>query len=750
MTPRLLAAAVLALAAQAAAAQTGPTLLTVFPPGAKAGSTVDVTVSGSNFDGDEQLLFSGGKLTAERVTEKVAVDPKAKQPGGGGRMATQQASGAVKFKVTVPEGMLKATVDVRVVSKSGLSNPRAFVIDPWTQVNEAEPNNDVPQAQHIELNTTVSGVISAPNDVDYVKFKATAGKNVVVYCLASSIDSRLHADLMVAGPDGKVLAANHGYRGGDAVLDFLPPADGEYVVRVAQYAYTTGGTDHFYRLTVTTASLIEAVFPPVGETQGHAGMWTAYGRGLEGKEKPDPRFTRPDGRPFDVSRFGTSTVRNDPPTRELYSDSPIPPTAGSLDGGAVGGTVMLEPIGRLVLDNDANGTAEKAQPITLPCDVAGRIARKNDRHWYSFDAKKGEVWTLEVFADRIGSPVDAYFLLTDAKGKTIVEVDDGADTLSPNQFYTKSDDPGRYRFNVPADGTYRVMVSTREAGVQFGVRDQYVLRVAKEKPDFRLAVMPLGPHYPDAATLPKNGGVLLSVFVYRFDGFDGPVTLTAADLPKGVSCPPQVVGPGQTRGTLVLTADADAADWAGFVTVKGKATVGGETRESAARPFTVTWLTPGTQVSQAPPNTPVLVRMDRGPGLALAVRGEAPFKLTVASDGPVKGTVGGKVELTVKVERKAGFKDVVSVYSGTPGIGPRQQGNNPLPPLATIAADKTEVKVSLDLPPTLPGGTHAVVVRGQAGAAPPKGNNNARVPTTYPAAPVAVEVEGKGVPPKKR
>ena len=120
-----------------------------------------------------------------------------------------------------------------------------------------------------------------------------------------------------------------------------------------------------------------------------------------------------------------------------------------------------------------------------------------------------------------------------------------------------------------------------------------------------------------------------------------------------------------------------------------------------------------------------------------------------AADGPVKAAAGGKVELTVTVERKAGFKDVVSIYSGTPGVGPRQQGNNPLPPLATIAADKTEAKVSLDLPPTLPGGPHALVVRGQAGAAQPKGGNNTRAPATYPAAPVAVEVEGKGGVPKK-
>jgi hypothetical protein len=733
--PRLLAAAVLVLAANAAAAQPGPTLATVFPPGAKAGSTVEVTVSGSNFDGDEQLLFSGGKLTAERLTEKVAIDPKAKQPGGGGRMAAQQAAAAVKFKVTVPEGTQPNTLDVRVVSKGGLSNPRAFVVGTMTEVNESEPNNDVPQAQIVELNTTVNGVISAPSDVDYVRFVAKAGQNVVVYCLATSIDSRLHADLMVAAPDGKVLAANHGYRGGDAVLDFLPPSDGEYVVRVSQYAYTSGGPDHFYRLTVTTKPWADAMFPPVFPRDS----WEVAGRNF-GKAGP-------------ITVKNGTTIKAAP--GDLLGRRPVPPTAGMIDGvdgsagSALDGNILLYTNGPLVLDNDANGTAEKAQAVTPPCDVAGRIARKNDRHWYSFDAKKGEVWTLEVFADRIGSPVDAYFLLTDAKGKTIAEVDDSPDTLSPNQFYTKSDDPGRYRFAVPADGTYRLMVSTREAAVQFGVRDQYVLRVAKEKPDFRLAVMPYGTHYPDAATLPKNGAVLLAVYVWRFDGFDGPVTLTAADLPEGLSCPPQVIAPGQTRGTLVLTADKDAADWAGFVTVKGKAKIGDAAAEHTARPFTVTWLTPGSQPAQQPPNSPVLVRMDRGPGLAVAVRGEAPFKLTVTTDGPVKATAGGKVELTVKVERKAGFKDAVTVYSGTPGIGPRQQGNNPLPPLATIAADKAEAKVSLDLPANQPGGAYSFVVRGQAGAAPPKGGNNARVPATYPAAPVAVEVEGKA-PPKKR
>lgn len=80
----------------------------------------------------------------------------------------------------------------------------------------------------------------------------------MVYCLTTSIDSKLQADLMVSGPDGKQLASNRGYRGGDAVLDFKAPADGDYLVRVSQFAYTTGGADHFYRLTMTTKEWVDA------------------------------------------------------------------------------------------------------------------------------------------------------------------------------------------------------------------------------------------------------------------------------------------------------------------------------------------------------------------------------------------------------------------------------------------------------------------------------------------------------------
>jgi hypothetical protein len=689
-TRRLIAVCVLVMFASTVnAQQPAPQLLSVFPMGAKAGDTVEVTFAGHGFDGSEKLLFSATGFTAEFVG--VVPAPKQPQPG--------QPSTSAKFKVTAPANA-NGTFDVRVVGKTGLSNPRAFVVGKLKDVSETEPNNDVGPAQKIELETTVNGVISAPTDVDFVTFKAKAGQKITVYCLTSAIDSKLQADLLVSTADGKQLASNRGYRNGDAVLDFQAPTDGDYYVRVSQFAYTSGGYDHFYRLTVTTTPWVPAVFPPVAA-----------------------------------------------PKAQAITNTVIPPTSAMIDATEsatiLGGNPVLVASNPVIVENEKNNTADSAQAVQVPCDIAGKIAKKAERDWYSFTAKKGDVWTLEVFADRIGSPVDAYFILTDDKGKAITEQDDGADTLSLNQFYTKTDDPGRYRFAVPADGTYKVMVSTREAGVQFGPRDQYVLRIAKETPDFRVAVMPFTPHIPDAGTLGKGGAAVFAVFVFRFDGFADAIELSAENLPKGVACPKQVIGPGQTRGNLVLTATADAAEWDGFVTITAQS---GNLKRTA-RPFTITWPAVNAQQNQVP-NTPMITRLDRGDGLALAIRGEAQFTL-VPVEKELTAKAGAKVDVTLKITRKDTFKDPIAILAATPGFGPKPQGNQPYPPVGTAPPASNEIKVSVDIPATLASGTHSLVLRAQNGSPPPKGGNNAplRVTPSYAVAPITVTIEGA---PKKK
>jgi hypothetical protein len=236
---------------------------------------------------------------------------------------------------------------------------------------------------------------------------------------------------------------------------------------------------------------------------------------------------------------------------------------------------------------------------------------------------------------------------------------------------------------------------------------------------------------------------MLAVFVFRHDGFNEPITLTASGLPPGVTCPPQVIGAGQSRGVLVLSADKDAKDWEGFVTITGTA----DKLKHEARAFTVTWPVAGAQANQPPPNVPMLTRSDRG-GLALAVRGDAPFTLTPA-EKELKVKAGDKLEVNLKVTRGESFKDAIAVFSAVPNFGIQPKGNQPPPALTTVAADKTEAKVSVDVAANTPPGTYTLVLRGQSAVPPPKGGNApARAVPTYPAVPITVTVEGPA--PKKK
>src|SRR5205823_14759667 len=122
--------------------------------------------------------------------------------------------------------------------------------------------------------------------------------------------------------------------------------------------------------------------------------------------------------------------------------------------------------------------------------------------------------------------------------------------------FTRSDDPPPFRFVVPADGEYQLMVSSRHADVIAGPRHLYRIRIAPEQPDYHLVVMPPANSRPDSCQLPQAGSQYYTVFAWRTDGFAGPITLTAEGLPKGVTCPPQTLPPGQKQATLVASAAA--------------------------------------------------------------------------------------------------------------------------------------------------------------------------------------------------
>src|SRR6516165_5193698 len=111
-----------------------PRLLVVTPPGGKAGSTVEVTLSGQELDAPQSLMFSTPGIKAELVNPNPAppVDPKKPAP----KQPMQAPTGSVKFKVTIPADVRPGIHDLRVVTALGISNPRAFVVGDLDEVLE--------------------------------------------------------------------------------------------------------------------------------------------------------------------------------------------------------------------------------------------------------------------------------------------------------------------------------------------------------------------------------------------------------------------------------------------------------------------------------------------------------------------------------------------------------------------------------------------------------------------------------------
>src|SRR5687768_700296 len=104
MVARISCFAVLLLAAAPAFGQLPAARVTsVFPPGGKAGSTVEVTVTGVDLDGATELRFS--------------------QPGVTAKPAGSASATEAKFTITLAPDAAIGMTDCRVVGRFGISNP---------------------------------------------------------------------------------------------------------------------------------------------------------------------------------------------------------------------------------------------------------------------------------------------------------------------------------------------------------------------------------------------------------------------------------------------------------------------------------------------------------------------------------------------------------------------------------------------------------------------------------------------------
>ncbi|UUO08856.1 serine protease [Blastopirellula sp. J2-11] len=247
VVPRLLLLLLVATAwPSALAAQSvclpAPRLLTTMPMGGKAGTTVDVAITGEHLEDLDELRFSHPKIQA---TQKLAAD--------GTPVANQYT---VTIAADCPEGIHEA----RIMTRLGISSSRVFSVGALTETSSTTPNTKLETAMPLELNSICNGKMTS-KAVDYYTVAAKQGERLLVSCAAQGIDSKLKPVLIVADEQGNDLRVER--RGG--AIDFMPEADGQYVIKVHDLTFS-GGPYHFYRLAVQQIST-DAVAPQFAATR---------------------------------------------------------------------------------------------------------------------------------------------------------------------------------------------------------------------------------------------------------------------------------------------------------------------------------------------------------------------------------------------------------------------------------------------------------------------------------------------------
>jgi hypothetical protein len=557
------------LIVSSAAAQRLPHIGYVYPAGGRQGTTFDVRVAGQNLGAVAGAFVSGEGIRAEVVSynrplnqrkfnelrdkvrklqQKQNAFRRSRRARRGQRQAppltAEEQKTVEEFRMRLAERNRRRAVpaladtavlrihiaedarlglrELRLRTRGSLTNPLVFCVGELPEFKESEsrtPRRRRDQQQqdvHLKLPAVANGQIM-PGDVDRFRFHALKGQRLVVAVsarqlipyLADAVPGWFQATLALLDEKGKELAFVDDYRfDPDPVLSFEVPADGNYAIEIRDAIYR-GREDFVYRITIGELPFVTSVFPLGGPANQEVPVY------VRGWNLPARKVT--------VSPQDGSVVVRD---RNLTSNI-VPFARGTLPE---------------CRDQEPNDSPQRAQQVTLPQVVNGRIDRPSDRDVFRFRGLAGQTVVAEVLGRRLRSPIDSVLRLTDATGRQLGFNDDHKDKGAG---LTTHHADSWLSAKLPRTGTYYLHLwDAQGAG---GEDHGYRLRLSTPRPDFDLRVVPSSINARAGQTIP------ITVHAIRRDGFKGGIDLALQDAPPGFRLSGPWLPAQQDKVRLTLT-----------------------------------------------------------------------------------------------------------------------------------------------------------------------------------------------------
>lgn len=573
-----------------------PNFASITPAGAQRGSTVDVTLRGDRLaDAQELFLYTPG-ITVEKIFEA----------------ADKQVKATLKIAADCPLG----EHPLRLRTATGISSLRLFFVGPFPNVAEKEPNNTAAKPQPLALDRTVEGTLGN-EDIDYFAVEAKQGQRLSVEVEGARLGRTMFDPIVtIHDATGKTLASSddtplllH-----DGFISLVAPADGKYLIQLRDV--TLSGANHVYRLHVGSFSRPAAVFPLGGKPgETLAAKFLGDPTGEFTQQLTLARSTHPLRAPAIAERNGLAPSPNWIRLQEIPTVTEPAPAA----------TLAKAPL----------------LSASAPFAFDGILTRKGEAAFFRFTAKKDQHLEFQVFARRLGSPLDSVLTVLDAKGKSLGNNDDASG--NPDSMV---------RVKIPADGDYIVKLADQlnRGGPLF----TYRIEITEVHPALLLSI-------PDTArydnetrkslVVPRGNrfAILLNLardlcnddLAVAFDGLPAGITLHADMVPGSLSAVP-----------VVFEAAADAPLAGNLLTPTARPVDPAKSAGPTTRyRHHVDWV----RIQ----NDTVYSRSEVGE-IAAAVVEEVPFKIRVV-EPKVPLVPSGEMLLQIVAERREGFDEPITV-----------------------------------------------------------------------------------------